>query len=135
VTRILVVDDQNHVRAAIVLALESQFEAVAVASAEAGLRELEQSRFDLIIVDIYMPGIDGVQFIKMVREKDPDISIIAMSGVQMRASGRTALDFFPLATHTKDIERLQKPFRSAELFQAVLKVTRGAKKKSAGAAP
>jgi CheY-like chemotaxis protein len=130
-SRVLVIDDQSHVRAAMVFGLESEgFEAVAVASGAAGLRALEVSKFDLIIVDIYMPGIDGVQLIKVIRANDPSAKIIAMSGVQMPISGRTALDFFPLVPHMLGIVRLQKPFRSSELLQAILKANALAKAKT-----
>src|SRR5258708_6246864 len=120
--RILVVDDQSHVRAAIELALRSKgFDAVAVESGEAGLKELQASKFDLAIVDIYMPGIDGVKLIKAIRADDPCMPVIAMSGVPISTSGRTALDLFPLDPNLSRVVRLQKPFRSPELFQAILK--------------
>jgi CheY-like chemotaxis protein len=68
VFRVLVVDDQPHVRAAIVAALkELDCDVVAVDSGRAGMDALEGASFDLAMVDIYMPQMDGVQFIKMLR--------------------------------------------------------------------
>src|SRR5580700_7676737 len=110
--RILVIDDQSYVCAATLRVLKSRgFDAVAVENAPDGMRLLAQSKFDLAIVDIYMPGVDGVKAIKAIRANYPDMPVIAMSGVQMSTSGRTALDFMPLIPQLADIVRLQKPFR------------------------
>jgi CheY-like chemotaxis protein len=61
VPRILVVDDQTPVRAAVVLALLAKgFDVAAAESGQSGLTKFEQSDFDLVIADLFMPGIDGV---------------------------------------------------------------------------
>lgn len=125
--RALVIDDQPHVRATVSVALQaSGFDVVAVESARLGLRELKKTRldaprFDLAIIDIYMPEMDGVQLIKEVRERAPTLPIIAMSGVFIRGSERTVLDLLPMAPGLSDITCLQKPFRPKELLQAVQK--------------
>jgi len=120
--RILVIDDQSRVRAAIMIALQAKgFDVVAVESGRLGLREFETSNFDLAIVDIFMPGMDGTKLIKALRERAPNLPVIAISGVLLRASGRTALDFFPMAPELSDIICLQKPFRPGELLQAIQK--------------
>ena len=81
VPRILVVDDQNPVRAAIVLALQARgFDVVAADSGQAGLTKFEQSEFDVVIADLFMPGIDGVTLIKALRKRNPSFPVIAMSG-------------------------------------------------------
>ena len=120
--RVLVIDDQSHVRAAITFALRAKnFEVVAVESGPEGLRVFENSPFDLAIVDIFMPGMDGVKLIKSLRERSPKLPIVAISGVLLRSSARTALDFLPLAPDLTDIICLQKPFRPNELMQAIQK--------------
>jgi len=118
--RILVIDDQAHVRAAIFLTLQANgFEVVGVSSGAAGLKEFEESPFDLAIVDIFMPGLDGTKIIKMLRERVPNLPVVAMSGVPLKVSGRTALDFLPLAPDFANVSCLKKPFRPAELLQAI----------------
>lgn len=118
--RVLVIDDQAHVRAAVCAALKSiGFEALAVESGRKGLSELEKSSFDLAIVDIYMPEMDGVQFIKALRQRTPNLPIIAMSGVLYRDTGGSALDVLPMARHLTDIVSLAKPFRPKQLLHAV----------------
>jgi CheY-like chemotaxis protein len=120
VPRILVIDDQNHVRAAIVLALQAKgFDVVGADSGQSGLTKFEQSDFDVVIADLFMPGIDGVTLIKALRKRNPGFPVIAMSGVLLGTSGRTALDHLPNIAELSDVICLQKPFRPNDLLRAV----------------
>jgi CheY-like chemotaxis protein len=120
VPHILVIDDQKHVRTAIVVALQANgFGAVGAESGQSGLTKFEQSEFDLVIADIFMPGVDGVTLIKALRKRHPGLPVIAISGVLLGASGRTALDHLANIAELADVIRLQKPFRPNELLRAV----------------
>ena len=122
--RILVIDDQVHVRAAVSAALRAKgFEVATAQNGHAGLREFRARPFDLAIVDIFMPEMDGVKLIKALRERRPDFPVIAVSGTPLGASGRTALDLFPLAPDLAAVVCLQKPFRPEQLLQAIAKAT------------
>jgi CheY-like chemotaxis protein len=130
VPRILVIDDQKHVRTAIVLALQARgLDVVGTESGQSGLTKFEQSEFDLVIADIFMPGVDGVTLIKALRERHPGLPVIAMSGVLLGGSGRTALDHLTNIAELADVICLQKPFRPSDLVQAVAAAL------AAGAAP
>jgi DNA-binding response OmpR family regulator len=120
VPRILVIDDQNPVRTAITLALRANgFDVVGADSGQSGLSKFEQCSFDLVIADLFMPGIDGVTFIRTLRERHPGFPVIAMSGVLLGPSGRTALDQLQTIAELSDVICLQKPFRPNELLRAV----------------
>jgi CheY-like chemotaxis protein len=120
VPRILVIDDQNHVRTAIMLALQAKgFDVIGAESGQSGLAKLAQSEFDVVIADLFMPGMDGVTLIKALRQRDPGFPVIAMSGVLLGTSGRTALDQVPNISELSDVICLQKPFRPNDLLQAV----------------
>jgi DNA-binding response OmpR family regulator len=120
VPRILVIDDQTPVRTAIALALRAKgFDVVGADSGQSGLSKFDQSRFDVVIADLFMPGIDGVTFIRTLRERHPGFPVIAMSGVLLGPSGRTALDQLQTIAELSDVICLQKPFRPNELLQAV----------------
>ena len=122
--RILVIDDQSQVRTAISLALRAKgFDIVTAENGHAGLRTFRASRFDLVIADIFMPEMDGVKLIKALRERNPNLPVIAVSGVHLRGSERTALDLFPLAHDLSDVVCLQKPFGPAELLRAIAHAT------------
>ena len=58
-------------------------------------------------------------FIKTLRERNPGFPVIAMSGVLLGPSGRTALDQLQTIAELSDVICLQKPFRPNELLQAV----------------
>ena len=118
--RVLVIDDKPYVRATVISVLRpAGFEVVAVDDGKWGLRKFEESSFDLAIVDLYMPGVDGVKVIKELRNRAPKFPIIAMSGVLLGRSQRTALDIFPNVPGLTEIICLKKPFRSNELLSAV----------------
>ena len=130
VPRILVIDDQKHVRTAIVLALQANgFDVVGAESGQSGLTKFEQSEFNLVIADIFMPGVDGVTLIKSLRKHHPGLPVVAMSGVLLGGSGRTALDHLANISELADVVCLQKPFRPSDLQQAVAAAL------AAGAAP
>src|SRR5579863_9614145 len=93
-SRILIVDDQEYVRTAIVVVLQaSGHEAVGVHDAASALSRFDADSFDLAIVDVYMPDMDGVKLIKALRQRSPRLPVIAISGVFLNGSNQTALDF------------------------------------------
>lgn len=133
--RVLVIDDQNHVRTATVTALQANgFDVVAAESGQSGLTKFAQSEFDVVIADIFMPGIDGVTLIKSLRASNPALPVVAMSGVLLGTSGGTALDQLRNISDLADVVCLQKPFRPHELAQAVNAALTG-KSRTAAARP
>jgi DNA-binding response OmpR family regulator len=111
--RILVIDDQSDVRAMISIVLRiNHFEIVEVASGAAGLKEFENTSFDLAIVDIFLQGTNGFDVITIMRERVPDLPIVAMSGM-------TTLDFLSASPELSNVICLQKPFRPNELVGAI----------------
>jgi DNA-binding response OmpR family regulator len=112
-SRILVIDDQADVRAMIGIVLRvHSFEIVEADSAAAGLKAFENASFDLAIVDIFLQGTNGFDFITMIRERIPNLPIVAISGM-------TALDFVSSSPEFSDVVCLQKPFRPNDLVRAV----------------
>ncbi len=111
--RILVIDDQPGVRAMISMVLRvNHFEIVEAASADAGLREFENSRFDLVIVDIFLQGTNGFDVIAMMRERIPNLPVVAISGM-------TTLDFLSGSPEVSGVVCLRKPFRPNQLVRAI----------------
>jgi DNA-binding response OmpR family regulator len=111
--RILVIDDQADVRRMISIVLRvHRFEIVEAASGEAGLKAFEDSKFDLAIVDIFLHGTNGLDVIRMMRERVANLPVIAMSGM-------TALDFVSATPELSNVVCLQKPFRPNELIRAI----------------
>lgn len=74
--KILVIDDDEGVRDAFMLALESEYYIIDVAeSGEQGLLKAEDCRPDLVFLDIRMPGIDGVETLRRLRNIYHDLNI------------------------------------------------------------
>ena len=79
--RLLVVDDEPLVREALKRVLEGDTVRVEVATdARTALAQYKASGADLVIVDVIMPGMDGVEFIRALRIHDPAVRVIAISG-------------------------------------------------------
>jgi DNA-binding response OmpR family regulator len=101
---ILVIDDDRAVLATIKILLERAAHAVeAVDNSRVGLQLVERQSFDLLIVDIFMPGMDGV----------------VISGQQFSLASEHAPDFLHMATRLGAVSSLQKPFKAAELLAVV----------------
>lgn len=78
---ILLVDDDPDVRSALRRPLERRGHSVLEAEhGGEGLRRLSETRVDLLITDILMPGGDGIELITELLERHPGIPVIAMSG-------------------------------------------------------
>ena len=111
--RVLVIDDQADVRTMISIVLRiNHFEIVEAATAEAGLKAFEEGSFDLAIVDIFLQDTNGSDLIATMRERVPDLPVVAISGM-------TALDFLSRSPEQADIICLQKPFRPGDLTRAI----------------
>jgi DNA-binding NtrC family response regulator len=126
-SRILVIDDQSDVRAMISIVLRvNHFEIVEAASAEAALKAFESSSIDLAIVDIFLQGTNGLDLIRMLRERVPHLPIVAISGM-------TALDFLSASPELADVVCLQKPFRPNDLVGAIAAATESSRQSLAAA--
>lgn len=122
VASILVIDDDRAVLSTVKLLLERAAHAVeAVDNSQAGLRLLESRGFDLLVVDIFMPGMDGFETMRLVHQSRPEMPVIVMSGQQFRSASERGPDFLHMATKLGAISSLQKPFRPQELLAAVAK--------------
>ncbi|MBC8505942.1 MAG: response regulator [Anaerolineales bacterium] len=82
--RVLLVDDQREVRLALRDAIEtlgSEFEVSDVPSGEEAILELSSGSFDLLISDVRLPGITGLELLNKVKKLESNIKIILMTGL------------------------------------------------------
>jgi CheY-like chemotaxis protein len=117
-TRILVIDDDACIGAAVQAILaRHQCETVTAARSCAGIQALQRSRFDVVMVDIFMPGLSGLDTIEHIRRDSP-IPIIAMSGFRLRSSPE-AVDCLDLARRRGATLCMRKPFHPTQLIEAI----------------
>jgi CheY-like chemotaxis protein len=120
VANILVIDDDHAVLATIKLLLERDaYDVVVTDDGRKGLELFRTGTFDLLIVDIFMPAMDGLETMSLVHRLQPGIPIIVISGHEVRSASKNAPDFLRMATRLGAVSSIQKPFRPAELLTAV----------------
>jgi two-component system nitrogen regulation response regulator NtrX len=79
--RILIVDDEPGIRQSLKGVLTDEgFSTDAVASGEECLKKIDESSYDLVFLDIWLPGIDGLETLRKLREKSPATRVIMISG-------------------------------------------------------
>jgi CheY-like chemotaxis protein len=118
--RVLVVDDDPMVCMAIEIYLERHSFHVTVADGgEAGLRALEGTAFDLMIVDIFMPHMRGFESIRIFHERAPTIPLVAMSGYAFANLDSPAPDFLRMALELGATRCLRKPFTPLALLTVI----------------
>jgi two-component system, sensor histidine kinase and response regulator len=112
-TKILVIDDEPGIREGCRRALTPQGYIVDTAeNGEQGMQKVLQGNYDLVLIDIMMPGIGGIDLIEQIHAHDPEIVCIIITGfatveIAVSAIKRGAYDF------------LTKPFTTDDLFLVV----------------
>jgi signal transduction histidine kinase len=90
--RILTVDDSTTIRNYLRNLLTQQHATVDGAGAgEEGLQKAKEARYDVILLDLLLPDIDGIQVLTQIRERDDDVSVVMLTGEGGIRSATTAL--------------------------------------------
>jgi DNA-binding response OmpR family regulator len=113
---ILIVDDEKNIRLTLSQALETMgAEIDTAANGEEALTKLKEKEFGLILLDIRMPGMDGMEVLHRVREIRPDIRVIMITAY---GTVEAAVEAMKLGA----VDFLQKPFDPEEIRELVLRV-------------
>jgi CheY-like chemotaxis protein len=118
--RVLVVDDDPMVCTAIESCLQRQGFVVTIADGgEAGIRALETSAFDVVLVDIFMPHMRGFESIRLFHERAPAMPLVVMSGYAFANFDAPSPDFLRMTLALGATLCLRKPFTPNALLAAV----------------
>jgi DNA-binding NtrC family response regulator len=115
--RVLVVDDELGVRESLRLVLRDKYDVVAAADGEEALRRLASDPFDAILLDIVMPGIDGLTVLERVKGQRPDIPVVIVTATR---TVKTAVTAIKLGAY----DYIEKPFDLDELRIVLANATR-----------
>ena len=112
-TRILVVDDENEFAVALSerLALRD-FEVQTCFSGAEALERVMAHPFDVVLMDVAMPGMDGIETLKEIKRRKPLIEVILLSG---RATIETAIQGLELGA----MDYIKKPCETDELLRKI----------------
>ncbi|MBI9019715.1 MAG: response regulator [Verrucomicrobia bacterium] len=119
-THILVIDDDISIQLLFGQYLKDKGYSVALASdGKEGLRQMHERKPDLIITDIMMPEMDGLEIIQELRKNNPALPVIAISG----GIRNNTINFLPIAKKTGAYRVLEKPIELARLLETVQELT------------
>lgn len=111
--RILVIDDDELVTLLFKQTLEGRgYTVVTVGDGAAGIQHVMQRDFDLVFLDLKMPGIDGVEVLRQIRGIRPGLPVTIITGYPDSEMMARALELGPLGT-------MNKPFNSTDIVSAV----------------
>lgn len=111
--QILIVEDDEAMREFLCQAISrSGYYVEAVQDGTEALRRVEESHFDLLLTDIRMPGIDGIELARIARRRYPGLSVLLVTAYAQDALGAADLD-------GADVAVLSKPFNLSELIDRV----------------
>jgi two-component system response regulator RegA len=111
--KVLVVEDETRLRDLLTRALAGWgFQTLVARSAEEAMRLVEGQPVDIAILDLNLPGIDGLEALRRLRERMPDLQAIVLTGFASIESAKQAV-------HLDVVEFLTKPCHLGELEQAL----------------
>ncbi len=110
---ILIVDDESAILGLLSITFrKAGYEVTTAGSGEQALAICQANRFDAVLSDVSMPGIDGHQTVSRIRERIPDIVSVLMSGLHLECTGACGLA-------TRHCTWLQKPLLPGIAVSAV----------------
>lgn len=111
-TRILIIDDDEIVRKSCEKVLSPEYLTVSAESGKDGLKLLSKKTFDLVLTDLRMPDMDGIEVLKKIKEAWPDIEVIVITGY---GTVKSAIEAIRYGAY----DYVEKPFSPEELLNVV----------------
>jgi DNA-binding NtrC family response regulator len=113
--RILVVDDEDIVVKSCIRILSDEHQVDSASNGRDALLKIEEESYDLVILDIMMPGMDGIEVLRRIKETHPDVDVVMVTGLSQI---ETAVQAMKLGA----FDYISKPFDPDELALVVQRV-------------
>lgn len=113
--RILVVDDEEGAREALELILEDRYAVETAKDGQCALSKIQKTYFELVLLDVNMPKITGIEVLRRIKEYDDSIDVIMVSAADR---AREATDSIKCGA----LDYITKPFDSGEILDCVQRV-------------
>jgi excisionase family DNA binding protein len=118
---ILIVDDDPVIHDLLGEIVQSQnYSFTAVGSGEAALEALAKQHYDLVFLDLLLPGLSGTEILSAIKEKDKDIVVVIITGFADDPVALKAMSLGPLLL-------IRKPFREKDILEVLNIVMKGKK--------
>jgi DNA-binding NtrC family response regulator len=121
--KVLLVDDERDFLDVMSERIEARgMEVTTADSAETALAQVESGGFDAIVLDLMMPGMDGLETLKALKEKNPDIQVILLTGHATVEKGIEAMKLGALDFVEKpaDLDKLTDAIKKAQANKMVI---------------
>lgn len=91
--KILVIDDEQAICKMLEKFLSRKgYKAITALSGESGIKKLKKEKPHIVLLDIKMPGIDGIETLKRIREVDKEVGVIMITVIKEDATGRKCME-------------------------------------------
>ena len=131
--KILIIDDEQLVREAAQVMLRARgYEVTAVADGKSGIDAACAGKFDVVIVDLFMPNMDGLSVMQAIRQANRNIPMIAASGFMFGGSCPEMPGFQAMAADAGAAFTLYKPFRPREVLRVIEEALRAPSRQLSG---
>ena len=111
--KILIVDDEKNVRESLALLLKANFEVETLSSGEEAIENILSISPDIVFLDVFLPGLDGIDTLKAFKKQGAEMPVIMLSGSN---TVKTAVEAMKLGA----IDYLNKPFDVEELTNLII---------------
>lgn len=122
--RLLIVDDDKMLNHNMTWLLKRKgYEVVGVEDGQSALRIVDEHEFDIVILDQKMPGMDGIETLREIKKKHPDLEVIILTGASSVESAVKGFEFGAYDYTTKPMqmdvleEKIQKAFERKLLLE------------------
>lgn len=110
--KVLIIDDELGPRESLRILLKKQYDVICADSVQKGLELLQDKHPDVIVSDIRMPGVNGIEGLRMIREIDPTVPVIMLTGYGALETAQEAI------RHGAN-DYMKKPFDANDMLHVI----------------